>query len=585
VRSFDGSGDAAHAAALLAVDPAGLGGVLLQAAAGPAREDWTAYLRSLLGDRRPLQRMPLQIADERLLGGLDLAATLHAGRPVVQRGLLAACDGGVLLLPMAERLSAGTAARLTLALDQHAVAIEREGLTLRLPASFGAVAFDESVSDDEAVPAPLCDRLALHLRLTELRPVAASAPAWTPGDVEAARGRLAQVVVPDDVLQALCAAAQALGVFSMRAPLLALRVARAAAALAGRDGVDEDDARLAARLVLGPRATTLPPSEEPDAEAEPEPPPPTDPSEPPENEADDASNTLSDRPLDDRVLDAAKASMPSGLLLALAAGHAARVRAMSGGRAGALRASARRGRPVGVRPGDPAAGGRLNLLATLRAAAPWQRLRRLERPGATGVQVRRSDFHITRYLQRSETTTLFAVDASGSAALHRLAEAKGAVELLLADCYVRRDRVALIAFRAKGAELLLPPTRSLVRAKRSLAGLPGGGGTPLAAGIEAATALVEQVQRRGDTAVVVLLTDGRANVARDGQPGREHAQEDALVAARAWRLTGATALLLDTSPQPAPQARAIAEAMGATYLPLPHADAAMLSQAVRLAAG
>jgi len=589
VRSFDGSGDAAHAAALLAVDPAGLGGVLLQAAAGPAREEWTAYLRSLLGDRRPLQRMPLQIADERLLGGLDLAATLHAGRPVAQRGLLAACDGGVLLLPMAERLSVGTAARLTLALDQHEVAVEREGLTLRLPASFGAVAFDESLGDDEAVPAPLCDRLALHVRLAECRPGAASAPAWTPDDVEAACNRLVQVVVPDDVLQALCAAAQALGVFSMRAPLLALRVARAAAALAGRDVADEDDARLAARLVLGPRATTLPPSQAPDADPEPEPPPPPDPPDPAESEADDASNTLSDQPLDDQVLEAAKAAIPPGLLLALAAGHAARVRAIAGGRAGALRASARRGRPVGVRPGDPTAGARLNLLATLRAAAPWQRLRRLERPGVGGngggVQVRRSDFHITRYQQRSETTTLFAVDASGSAALHRLAEAKGAVELLLADCYVRRDRVALIAFRAKGAELLLPPTRSLVRAKRSLAGLPGGGGTPLAAGIEAATALVEQVQRRGDTAVVVLLTDGRANVARDGLPGREHAQQDALVAARAWRLTGATALLLDTSPQPAPQARAIAEAMGATYLPLPHADAAMLSQAVRLAAG
>ena len=104
------------------------------------------------------------------------------------------------------------------------------------------------------------------------------------------------------------------------------------------------------------------------------------------------------------------------------------------------------------------------------------------------------------------------MDASGSSALHRLAEAKGAIELLLASCYVRRDRVALVAFRGQSAELLLPPTRSLVRAKRSLASLPGGGGTPLAAGIDVSLLLADAVQRRGGTPTIVLLTDGRANV-------------------------------------------------------------------------
>jgi magnesium chelatase subunit D len=115
------------------------------------------------------------------------------------------------------------------------------------------------------------------------------------------------------------------------------------------------------------------------------------------------------------------------------------------------------------------------------------------------VEVRRDDFRVGRFEQRSQSTTIFVVDASGSSAFNRLAEAKGAVELLLADCYVRRDRVALLAFRGRGAELLLPPTRSLVRAKRSLAGLPGGGGTPLAAGIDAAAALADAVRRRGET--------------------------------------------------------------------------------------
>ena len=148
------------------------------------------------------------------------------------------------------------------------------------------------------------------------------------------------------------------------------------------------------------------------------------------------------------------------------------IRATFASSKGSAAASSLKGRPVGNRPGDPRRG-RLDLIATLRTAAPWQPLRR-GTDEARRVVVAAEDIRIRRYRQRSETTAIFCVDASGSAALERLAEAKGAVELLLAEAYVRRDRVALVAFRGTGAEVLLPPTRSLVRAKRALAGLPGG---------------------------------------------------------------------------------------------------------------
>lgn len=247
---------------------------------------------------------------------------------------------------------------------------------------------------------------------------------------------------------------------------------------------------------------------------------------------------------------------------------------------------ARRGRPIGTREGEPRSGARLHVLDTLKAAAAWQSLRR--RPDAAAavprIELRRSDFRIVRLRQRSRTTAVFAVDASGSAALHRLAEAKGAVELLLADCYVRRDEVALIAFRGRGADLLLPPTRSLPRARRCLAGLPGGGTTPLAAGIEAAVTLAGIVRRSGRTAVIALLTDGRANVARDGTASRAQGEPDALASARLALASGLAALLIDTSPRPNPFARRLAETMHARYLALPHADAASLSRAVRSAA-
>lgn len=286
----------------------------------------------------------------------------------------------------------------------------------------------------------------------------------------------------------------------------------------------------------------------------------------------------------ERMIAAARAAIPDGLL-ALLQPAARRGPRGERGRAGARQASPRHGRPAGTRAAAPGGGARLNVVETLRAAAPWQRLRwqgaMAARPGR--VQVRPEDFRVTRFQDRRETATVFVVDASGSSALHRLAEAKGAVELLLADCYVRRDQVALVAFRGRSAELLLPPTRSLVRARRSLAGLPGGGGTPLAAGIDAAGQLATQLQRRGSTPVLVLLTDGKANVAADGAPGREQARSDALAAARQVRAAGFAALLLDTSPQPQAAARELAEAMGARYLALPHADAAAVSSAVKAA--
>ena len=561
--------DARLAAALFAVDPAGTGGVLLRAAAGPAREAWLARLAALLPPDTPIKRMPLHIDDDRLLGGLDLAASLAAARPVAQRGLLAEADGGVLVAAMAERLEPGTVARLAAAIDTGQVQLARDGLAGAYSARFGVVALDEGLDDERSAPA-LGERLAFHLDL----------PARLDDDdgpdaaaVARARHRLGGVHCDDEALEALCATAAALGVDSARAALQALRVARAAAALDGAAVVGANHAALAARLVLAPRATRLPAPPPSEAEAEAEPPPPSN------DEADAEAQAPQDGPLEDRVLAAAQAAIPAGLLAALAAGDLRRA-APSAGRAGAWRRAATRGQPLGARRGDPRGGARLDLLSTLRAAAPWQRLRGGE---AGRVRIAREDFRIRRYRQRSETTTIFAVDASGSAALHRLAEAKGAVELLLADCYVRRDRVAVLAFRGTGTELLLPPTRSLPRAKRSLAGLPGGGGTPLAAAIDAAAALAAAERRRGATPAVVLLTDGRANIARDGRPGRPAAFADALTAARLLRAARTPALLIDTSPQAQPQAGELAQALGAAYLPLPHAGAGELSLAVRAA--
>ena len=603
-------GDAATIAALFAVDPVGLGGVALRSPACENRDQWLALLKSLLPTQTPLRRVPLNIHDTALLGGLDLGATLQAGKPIALKGLLSQADGGVLVLAMAERMSLSSAARFGRVLDTGMVALQRDGLDTSAKASLGLVALDEGASDDEQMPAGLADRLAFRL-LMGAQDEDEEGPEWTAQEVLNARQRLSQVKIDDEAVQALCAAALALGIDSLRASVFAVRVARAAAALAGSNTVEEEHTGVAARLVLAPRATRLPPAAPPENEAqdtpaenqEPPEPVPEPPSEPdsPDAENKDESHADGDQEekqnedpglpenLAELVLEAAQAAIPSGLLASLKIGQLQRAKTPTSGSAGALQKNALRGRPVGARKGEPRSGQRINVLETLRAAAPWQKLRQRQQSLSDGqkqrIVVRKEDFHVTRFRQSGQTTTVFVVDASGSSALHRLAEAKGAVELLLADCYVRRDSVAVLAFRGQTAELILPPTRSLARAKRSLAGLPGGGGTPLSHAIDASMLLADQLRKKGETPIVVLLTDGKGNIARDGRPGRAQAAADALASATEMRLRGFSTLLVDTSPQAQEAAKNLAKAMGAQYLALPYAGANSLNQAVRAVAG
>jgi magnesium chelatase subunit D len=565
--------EAIAAAALFAVDPIGTGGICVRAGAGAVRDSWLETLRTLFPASVPIRKLPPAISDGRLLGGIDLAATLQAGRPIVERGLLAEIDGGVLLAVMAERLSASTVAHVNAALDCRELVVERDGLSRKSPACFGVVAFDEGL-DDERAPASLCDRLAFHIDLSALSRGDLVKVSLDAEAIAAASDRLPCVTISSEAVEALCQVAASLGVWSLRASMLAVRVARAAAALEESGSVGEDNVELAAKLVLAPRATILPAPAEPEVEQSPK-------EEPDELE----DQSRDDGQFQDIVLDAAEAAIPPDLLKLLQEGGLRATRNTSAGNRGFSKTGRTRGRPIGTCRGELTSGARLNVLETLRAAAPWQRLRqRTESKNGrkdSRLSIRKDDIRITRFKEISATSTIFVVDASGSSALQRLAEVKGAVELLLADCYVRRDEVALIAFRGQTAELILPPTRSLTRAKRSLGALPGGGGTPLSAAIIAATTLALAVRGKGHAPTIVLMTDGRANVTRDGSPGRAAAEAEAHEAARQLRSTGIPAVVIDTSPRPQPQAERIAAEMRARYVALPYADATRLSQAVQ----
>jgi magnesium chelatase subunit D len=467
----------------------------------------------------------------------------------MERGLVARASGGLLVVPQAERLPRAMAARLAAAMDAD------PALTV--------LALDEGI-DDTPMPTVLRERLAIHLDLDDVVAVdLIDVPPHTSS---------AQTIMPSEaVIEALAQTATAFGVPSDRATIAALRVALTIAALTDRLTIDPDDVALAARLVLLPRATRLPAP--PQDDAPPEPPPPAD---TPEDQANRDPADMQD--LADRIVEAARAALPPDVLAALADPRPRRS-ATDAGRSDTAKRSLSHGRPTGARPGDPRRGARLDLMATLRAAVPWQKLR--EKPASVVVAIRKDDMRIKRFAQPTASTTVFVVDASGSSALHRLAEAKGAVELLLAESYVRRDQIALIAFRGATADVLLPPTRALARAKRSLAALPGGGGTPIATALEQAQRLAEGVRRRGPDVRIVLLTDGRANIDCAGKPGRARAEADAITAARRLAASGLAILLIDTSARPEPMAARLADAMRATYLPLPYADAATISSAVK----
>ena len=544
---------AMRALAALAVDPNGLKGLCLRARAGPVRQSFETAMARIGGAQR---RIHPDLSDTQLFGGLDVSASLAEQRLVRQKGL--SDTPCLLILTMAERTRSGLAARLGQILDSD------RGHAL--------VMLDEGVDPDERAPAALRERLAFEIDLDGLS--YAEAGRGIPGAdaISAARERLPRVKPGQEHLEHLTAIATHFGIQSLRAPLLALRAALALAALDGRDMTSDEDIREAAELVYAPRATRLP-----EPSAEPEPPSPEEPQESPDDDT-TRDGPLSNAVLEDMVIAAVAAQLPKDLLERAAVAAPARGNFRGSG-AGARRKGNRRGRPLPSRAGRLDGQSRIDIIATLRIAAPFQTLRRRVDLPMKRVFIHPSDIRLRRFEDKSDRLLIFAVDASGSSAMARMAEAKGAVELMLAQAYAKRDQVSLVSFRGDEADLLLPPTRSLVQAKRRLSALPGGGGTPLAAGILAAADLAEAGRAHGLSPSLILLTDGRANVALSGEGGRDQARADAENSAGQVRRLGLPSVVIDTAARPGQEGAALASWLGAHYLALPRADAHRISAA------
>ncbi|MEM0499059.1 MAG: putative cobaltochelatase [Methanothrix sp.] len=586
----------------------------------PFREDEMCdicYQRSQNGElqvlmrRMPVVDLPLGATEDRVVGSLDVERAIKEGIKALEPGILAAANRGILYIDEVNLLDDHVADVLLDAAAMGVNIVEREGVSVAHPSRFMLVG---TMNPEEGELRPqLLDRFGLQVNVevisdVDLRVEIAKRAERFEADPEGfvsewseeqnllrerirrAKQMLPDVVMDDSLLRLIAQTCIDMGVRTHRAEIVTVRTSRTIAAFEGRSDVTEEDVRKAMMLALPHRMRSRPfepPSmaqekleqamakhqeqkhqqkhqhEHPEHKSH-------------EEHSEETGGQADSRP-EERIFEIGSPIDVKQLRNALRRDRV--LRRMPKGRRVSSLSMRRSGRYLRSRL--PLEGRDIAFDATIRAAAPYQHMR--ERRFA--VSILPQDIREKERVRKTSATVLFVVDASGSmGAMRRMESAKGAVLSLLMESYQKRDRIGMVAFRGNDADLLLPPCSSVDLAMKRLAELPTGGRTPLSAGLSRALRVIqgELMRNREIRPMMVLISDGRANVSQSGDPKKEIVQ----LAEEARRL-GVHTVVIDTEVVGSSfmemrlgYCRDLAEAAGGKYYPITDITPEALSRIV-----